>query len=251
MSKEREGDKARDYIEAAGGKIASWRVKVGQLLNIEIWLHHSFWATGLGLLVFVGYECWKQWAKWKYDFFYLWIGCSSALAVLAHEIGHLVMAKVLGCKRAVLAFHALGAIAFFDRESLSNRPWRLLLICASGPLANLSLVCLSWWCMDYMNKDGRLLLEIFSGINFILLINLLPLYPLDGGRIFKAFMEIVGISQKITWTSILCCSCIGYLGLLWFWFATCSWFSVVELLLVAPLLSWITWVDLGQAQANQ
>jgi Zn-dependent protease len=216
MSKEREGDKARDYIEAAVEKIASWRVKVAQLSNIEVWVHYSLGVVGLGLLGFFAFECLKQWAEWKYDFFYLWIGCSLALAVLAHEIGHVVMAKVMGCKRAVLAFHALGAIAFFDRETLSAKPWKLLLVCASGPLANLGLVCLSWLCMDYMSKDGRLLLEIFSDINFFLLINLLPLYPLDGGRIFKAFMEIVGISQKMARRSVLYCSMVVYLALLWF-----------------------------------
>jgi len=240
-------DKARDYFEAAVEKIASWKVKLGQMGSIEIWAHYSLWLVGLGLLAFPVYEFWKQWAEWKYDLFYLWIGCSLALAVLAHEIGHVVMAKVLGCKKAALAFHALGGIAFFDRESLSAKPWKLLLVCASGPLANLGLSCLSWCSMDHMNKDGQLLLEIFGEMNLILLVNLLPLYPLDGGRIFKAFMEIVGISQKIAWKSIMCCSCIGYLGLLWFWVTISEWLGVAELVILAPLLGWITWVDLTSA----
>jgi stage IV sporulation protein FB len=236
-------DKVWEYIEATILKIASGRVKVGQLGSIEIWAHSSLIATGLCIFAFLLYECLKQGYGLEYDLFYLSVWVFLAISILAHEIGHVVMAKVLGCGKAALAFHALGGIAFFDRESLSAKPWKLLLVCASGPLANLGLACLSWWCMDYMSKDGQLLLEIFGEMNLILLVNLLPLYPLDGGRIFKAFMEIVGISQKIAWKSTICCSCIGYLGLLWFWVTISEWLGVAELVILAPLLSWITWAD--------
>lgn len=236
-------DKARDYIEAAVEKIASGRVKVGQLGSIEIWAHSSLIAIGLCLVAFLVYECSKQWYGLEYDLFYMSVWVSLALSILAHEIGHVVMAKVLGCGKAAVVFHAFGGIAFFDRESLSAKPWKLLLVCASGPLANLSLACLSWCSMDHMNKDGQLLLKIFGEMNLILLVNLLPIYPLDGGRIFKAFMEIVGISQKIAWKSIMCCSCIGYIGLLWFWITISEWLGVAELVILAPLLSWITWAD--------
>lgn len=243
-------DKVCDYFEAAFEKIASWRVKIGQLSNIEIWLHHSFWIIGLGLPVFLSFECLKHWVEWKYDLFYLWISCSLVLAVLAHEIGHVVMAKALGCRKTVLAFHVLGGIAFFDKESFSAKPWKMLLVCASGPIANLGLVCLSWYWMNHANEDGRLLLEIFGEMNLVLLINLLPLYPLDGGRIFKAFLEIIGISEKIVLKSVLCCSLLGYFGLLWFWIAINEWLGVAELVILAPLLLWIIWLDSGQEQAN-
>ena len=109
--------------------------------------------------------CLLAWLDWRACLFFL--GCSAC-----HELGHLIMMKLLGVK--VLAIHlgAAGAVieaAFADYK-------REILCALAGPVFGVIL--------------GLALLRVMPQMAlisfFLSAVNLLPLYPLDGGRILKA-----------------------------------------------------------------
>ncbi len=94
------------------------------------------------------------------------------LSVLVHEVGHMIMIKVLKQSIYGIRLQAAGALICCDCTN-----YRAEWICAlSGPVASFLLGLLTfWWCAELA------VISICLGLG-----NLLPIYPLDGGRALRA-----------------------------------------------------------------
>lgn len=96
------------------------------------------------------------------------------LAAILHEVGHLMILLILRKKVFDIEFGCMGAK--IKTESLSYA--EEILCAVSGPLINLLLYAI------FLGKDAS-----FAACNLILaLYNSLPVYPLDGGRVFKSVL---------------------------------------------------------------
>ena len=107
------------------------------------------------------------------------------LAILLHEIGHAIMAQRLGLKVRSITLFLTGGITEMDREV--TQPGHELQIALAGPLVSLVLTgltgALAWWAQG----EYRLLWGLLAASNGLLTVfNLLPCYPLDGGRALRA-----------------------------------------------------------------
>ena len=119
------------------------------------------------------------------------------LFAFLHELGHLFAGIVLGFKPKSLRINPLGlSISFWIKaEDYNKRLYKgnllavkKLLIAIAGPMVNFILVLFfSMFDIDFFNIDQELL--IYSNI-LIGLFNLIPIYPLDGGRIIKNILYI-------------------------------------------------------------
>lgn len=131
-----------------------------RLAGVEINIKLSFFAAAL-LMYFVGL---------KNEFML------AAAAVTIHELSHALAAALFGLKTKCLTVTPIGQIAEISRlESLETS--KKLIVTLAGPMSNLVIfgLCSYFKC-----------LRLFSFINFsIFLINLLPAYPLDGGRLLQ------------------------------------------------------------------
>jgi Zn-dependent protease len=111
------------------------------------------------------------------------------VAVLVHELAHTAVAKKFNhyVEHVYLDF-LNGAAAIDTTYSPYNQT---ILIVAAGPLSNLVL----WFIGSYLGLD------IFAQVNmFLFIFNILPIYPMDGGRICKAicqWMTKPSIGRKI------------------------------------------------------
>ncbi|MBI5689896.1 MAG: M50 family metallopeptidase [Verrucomicrobia bacterium] len=114
--------------------------------------------------------------------------------VLLHEFGHSLACRQTGGQADQIVLWPLGGIAFVRPPP---RPGAELWSIAAGPLVNVVLVPvlygLSWarvhlgWGLEFADY-GRFLRDVFW-INFGLLVfNLLPVYPLDGGQILRSVL---------------------------------------------------------------
>ncbi len=119
------------------------------------------------------------------------VGLAAFLAsIVAHELGHALMARRFGVGTESIQLWALGGVARLDREPATARAdgW----IAAAGPLASLTIGVASfgaWWALDGSTTSNRYiaLLGWVAVINaLVAAFNLLPGAPLDGGRIVRA-----------------------------------------------------------------
>ena len=115
---------------------------------------------------------------------------------IIHEIGHMVAGFILGMFPEKLEIMPYGvSISFKERKNGENKENKIsdlfeikkIIIALAGPLVNLIIILFT-----YKLNNGFILERetiIYSNL-LILMFNLLPIYPLDGGRILKGMLYI-------------------------------------------------------------
>ncbi len=110
------------------------------------------------------------------------------VAVILHELAHAMTAKRLGYAMTELRLMPYGAAIVGDVSALA--PTEEIKIALAGPLVSIALALLTaagWWLVP----QSYSVTEIFARVNLCLaLTNLLPVYPLDGGRILLAVLSL-------------------------------------------------------------
>jgi Zn-dependent protease len=128
--------------------------------------------------------------------------------VLLHEFGHALSCKAMGGIAERIILWPLGGIAFV---SPPMNPWAWLVTTACGPLVNAVLWPLFWWINTYglpmiapsLSDTALAYLVVICGamewINkALLLFNLIPAYPMDGGRLLQEILWfIVGYAKSL------------------------------------------------------
>lgn len=110
-----------------------------------------------------------------------------SFAVVTHEVAHYVVASKLfyHCKEIQLGI--FGAVLYGDFQDVNGSD--RIKIALAGPLVNLAfcLLCLAlWWIVP----DAYFFTESFFTANITMAcVNMLPCYPLDGGRVFIGLLE--------------------------------------------------------------
>jgi len=131
--------------------------------------------------------------------------------VLLHEFGHAFACRMTGGQADEIILWPLGGVAFVRPPA---RPDALLWSIAAGPLVNALLVpCLALLSMATADAGGdlRKLVHTVAFLNLVLLVfNILPVYPLDGGQILRALLWFLIGPVK----SLMVASVIGILGAL-------------------------------------
>ena len=152
----------------------SW--KLGQVAGIDLFLHPSaliVWfiaahSTGTGLI----------------DALPLVVALFASIVL--HELGHALMARRYGIGTNDITLYMIGGIARLNRMPRSAGPE--LLIALAGPVVNVVISAVLAGVMA-LGVHHRLLYEVL-GLNIMLvLFNLLPIFPMDGGRVFRALLS--------------------------------------------------------------
>ena len=130
--------------------------------------------------------------------------------VLLHEFGHSLACRQVGGRADRIVLWPLGGVAYVDPP---QRPRAILWSLAAGPLVNVVLAPVLWlvWILGAFIATANVsgLLESIFYINLGLLIfNLLPIYPLDGGQILRSLLWFV---FGRAW-SLIVVTTIGFLG---------------------------------------
>jgi len=109
------------------------------------------------------------------------------LFAFVHEMGHLVVGIMLGLKPKSLHIMPFGLTVVFETYSKKKTvEIKKLLIAIAGPLVNMLIVVAIWF--SNISPDIRQTI-IYSNI-LIFVFNLIPMYPLDGGRIVKELLML-------------------------------------------------------------
>ena len=119
------------------------------------------------------------------------------LIVMLHEFGHSLACRQVGGTANRIVLWPLGGVAYVDPPP---RPGAMLWSIAAGPLVNVGLFPVllglgllsrsTGWAVAFPNAHA-LLRAVFYINGGLLIFNLLPIYPLDGGQIFRSLLWFV------------------------------------------------------------
>jgi stage IV sporulation protein FB len=117
--------------------------------------------------------------------------------VVAHEFGHILMARRFGVRTPDVILLPIGGVARLER--MPERPSQELLVALAGPAVTLALAALFYVILrgtgaapslvPSLTIEGTSLLDDLYRINVVLLLfNLIPAFPMDGGRVLRALL---------------------------------------------------------------
>jgi Zn-dependent protease len=173
------------------------------------------------------------------------------LIVMLHEYGHALACRQVGGTANRIVLWPLGGVAYVNPPS---RPGATLWSIAAGPLVNVALLVVVSPLGIILDRslalaetmpDAHALLRALWFINLALLIfNLLPVYPLDGGQILRSLLWfVIGRARSLMATVVI--GFVGVTGLLLF----AAYIRSARVGAVAVFILISCWGGLRQAQA--
>ena len=200
------------------------KVRVGRLFGMGVYLHATF-------AILVGYSMWGLAME---D---VLCGVIVVASILAHEVAHAATGRMLGMTPVKITFHGLGACVRFRREI--GNDWRGALVVLAGPCVNL-LIAAGAWAGAVCSRD--LFYCFRSAFCYICIVNLiiggfnlLPAYPLDGGKLFRWFVSLVTNERK-AFFFVMCVGIVlssAYVG--WECYNAVSYGEIVDLCFALPI----------------
>jgi Zn-dependent protease len=164
------------------------------------------------------------------------------LSILLHELGHAFAGRLFNASVSHIELTGLGGLAHFER-SLPRSVFARTIIYLAGPAANLLL----WLGLGALVRSAfginpmlAFAIAQLAGINFFLMVfNLLPAYPLDGGHTLDAWLSRLlgsGWSARIVaWLGLAVAALVGLYALA---------NTAVFLLIVAVFIGQANWLAL-------
>ena len=219
-------------------------IRLGKIAGIEIGLHYSWfvvlalvsWSLASNLLP-GQYPGWTDRAYWATGFLSAFL---LFVSVLVHEMAHSLLARALGIPVGPITLFILGGVSSLKADA--GRARDELFISAVGPLASLAIAGIfAVLFIPLSDSDTPVAAVVWylALINLLLaLFNLLPAFPLDGGRMLRATVwAITGNHLRATRIATLGGQVVGIglmvLGAYQFisgnyfggiWFAFIGWF---------------------------
>ncbi len=178
-----------------------WSLRLGRFLGIDVFLHFTF-------LLFVAYIVWASQGVGTVLFILSAFGC-----VLLHEYGHALMARRYGIPTHDITLLPIGGVARLER--MPSDPRQELMVAVAGPAVNvvlaavLVLVCLaakipfSHIVDDATHMRGHLLV-LLLWFNLVMIgFNMLPAFPMDGGRVLRALLAMrMDYARATRWAAV-------------------------------------------------
>jgi Zn-dependent protease/predicted transcriptional regulator len=171
-----------------------WAWRVGQILGIRVYIH----ATFVLLLAWVGVSGYLATrslpgAAVSVLFIVALFGC-----VLLHEFGHALTARRFGIATRDITLYPIGGLARLER--MPDDPRQELWVALAGPAVNIMIVVvgLGWLAASgglsgfspFNMAQGSFLNRILAVNISLVLFNLLPAFPMDGGRVVRALLAM-------------------------------------------------------------
>lgn len=184
-----------------------WSFSIGRVSGIDVRVHASF-----GLILALGAVQWGVPHGPRGALFGVLLMICLFACVVVHELAHSLVAQAFGCTVREILLLPIGGVSRMDKPP--KKPQQELLVALVGPLANLGLAVGLYFVVG--KTGGALDLEQIArmpptapsmstalawllGANvFLALFNLIPAFPLDGGRVFRALLSMTVGARRAT-----------------------------------------------------
>lgn len=179
------------------------------LLGFPVIIHWFFWLT-LALLGGVLKATDNPEAMQRA---LVWV-VAGAASIIIHELGHALTMRKFGGRQVHIVLHSFGGYATCDRAF--NR-FHSFLVSGAGPFYQIVAGLLMWVAVGLIEQPPTLVgyfMRSFVNVSLIwAILNLFPIFPLDGGHILKAILGPRRLKLTLI-ISMICAIGFGILGLL-------------------------------------
>lgn len=171
-----------------------WSIRLGKVAGIDVFMHVTF----LLLIAWIGMVHWQQTQSLSGTA----VGVGFILAifgsVLLHELGHAIAARRYGVATRDIVLLPIGGVARLER--IPETPRHELVVALAGPAVNVLIAFLlylwlqasgQWLPGSPVTVSGGSFLQRLYFVNlFLVAFNLLPAFPMDGGRVLRALLAM-------------------------------------------------------------
>jgi Zn-dependent protease/CBS domain-containing protein len=199
----------------------SWSFSIGRFGPTTLRVHVTFFL----LLAWIGVSAWQKGGASAAAVSVLFIVLLFACVVL-HEFGHILMARRFGIETPDVTLLPIGGVARMPR--MPEKPSQELAVAIAGPMVNVAIAALlllflppidpeAWQRID----DPRIsfLYRLAFANIFLVIFNMIPAFPMDGGRVLHALLAMkVGAARATQLAATLgqaLAFALGFLGLVY------------------------------------
>jgi Zn-dependent protease len=170
----------------------AWSARLGRFAGIDVYVHVTF----LLLLGWIAYSAWVATGSLAGVVNGLVLILLLFLCVLLHEFGHALAARRYGIATRHITLLPIGGLAAL--EAMPQDPRQEIVVALAGPAVNLAIAALLYLVLEIGGRPGSLLAfdvgggsllpTLFVANLILVLFNLLPAFPMDGGRVLRALL---------------------------------------------------------------
>ncbi|MGH9582643.1 MAG: site-2 protease family protein [Bryobacteraceae bacterium] len=182
-----------------------WSWKIGRFFGIDLYIHATFWLLILWVVI-------AHWIAGHNSraiasgvlFILVLFAC-----VVAHEFGHALTARHYGIATKDIVLLPIGGVSRFER--LPDDPWQEFCVAIAGPIVNVAIAAGIYLALfltggfkpvTALSIAGGPFLERMLAANVLLAVfNLIPAFPMDGGRILRALLATRMDHRRATQTA--------------------------------------------------
>ncbi len=165
-----------------------------------------------------------------------------ALSVVLHELGHSLMARAFGYRTNDITISLIGGCA--SLISLPRKAWQEFATALAGPLVSFALAAVGYAVLLFVPVGDGLFADLIVYLTWLNIMlgsfNLLPGFPMDGGRLFRSVLRAFLSRPKATfvamWVGRLFAILLGLTGL--HAFVTNGAWGAVRI-----LIAWMIWQE--------
>ena len=169
-------------------------LRLGRFAGIDVYLH---WTFAL-LIAWVGWLSWQRSGTLGGAFDGVALVLGLVLCVTLHEYGHALTARRFGIGTRRITLLPIGGVALLD--GMPERPRTEIAIALAGPAVNVAIVALTYAWLRLGLPDGGGIAQVILQANALLAVfNLIPAFPMDGGRVLRALLWIGLPIARATW----------------------------------------------------
>jgi len=169
--------------------------KLGKVAGIGVFVHWTF-AILIAYIIFNNYRLGYNANQMIWSLIFI---ISIFGTVFLHELGHALAAKYYGIQTKDITLLPIGGLARL--ASIPEKPKEELIVALAGPLVNILLALISLAIISFPNVD-QYAIELSQGVNaenfmiyffmvniWLAVFNLIPAFPMDGGRVLRALLS--------------------------------------------------------------
>ncbi len=169
-----------------------WSWRIGTIAGIGIYIHATFWL----LILFIFYSHWAQGHSLAMAldgvlFVLTLFGC-----IVLHELGHALAARKYNIRTRDITLLPIGGLARLER--MPEDPWQEFWVALAGPAVNVVIAALLYAVLlatgvrpdfGHFNWVSGGFLNRLMAVNvWLVAFNLIPAFPMDGGRVLRALL---------------------------------------------------------------